>query len=251
MKFFTTFLLLISFFHLCGQNLILKDKEGNLVNNDSVEIVFYPGQHHGWVEITAEIYIENTSTDTLEVGFRKVQYDTAKAHEYHSFCFAGSCYDSSTYIAPFPTYIYPGETDSSFSGHFRFDDILHQAGKYVVSYHFYNVNDSSDTAMVYVVYNTLNQVSIKETLGNIVLLNAFPNPTTDRITISCETSDIGKNYSLIITNVFGQCMYQQKLHQSSKTITIDTKNWETGMYLFAIMEDNRHLISKKITIIKK
>jgi hypothetical protein len=94
MKSFITFILLIPSFYLCGQNLILKDKEGNHVNNDSVEVIFYPGQYHGWVEITSEIFIENIGNDTLEVGFRKVQYDTAKAHEYHSFCFAGSCYDS-------------------------------------------------------------------------------------------------------------------------------------------------------------
>ncbi|MDY0015677.1 MAG: hypothetical protein RBS13_05655, partial [Bacteroidales bacterium] len=59
MKSFITFILLISSLCLCGQNLILKDKEGNHVNNDSVEVIFYPGQYHGWVEITSEIFIEN------------------------------------------------------------------------------------------------------------------------------------------------------------------------------------------------
>ncbi|MBP7102306.1 MAG: T9SS type A sorting domain-containing protein [Bacteroidales bacterium] len=248
MKSFITFILLIPSFYLCGQNLILKDKEGNHVNNDSVEVIFYPGQYHGWVEITSEIFIENIGNDTLEVGFRKVQYDTAKAHEYHSFCFAGSCYDSSTYVAPFPTYIYPGKIDSSFSGHFRFDDILHQAGKYVVSYHFYNVNDSLDTAMVYVVYNTLNQVSIEESFGNIFTLNAFPNPTTDRITIAYDMPAIEKNYSLVITNVCGQCVYKQALQTTTKVINIDTKGWSSGLYFYGIVEDTKCIITKKFLI---
>lgn len=248
MKSFITFILLISSFYLCGQNLILKDKEGNHVNNDSVEVIFYPGQYHGWVEITSEIFIENIGNDTLEVGFRKVQYDTAKAHEYHSFCFAGSCYDSSTYVAPFPTYIYPGKIDSSFSGHFRFDDILHQAGKYVVSYHFYNVNDSLDTAMVYVVYNTLKQVSIEESFGNIFTLNAFPNPTTDRITIAYDMPAIEKNYSLVITNVCGQCVYKQALQTTTKVINIDTKGWSSGLYFYGIVENTKCIITKKFLI---
>ena len=229
MKSFITFILLIPSFYLCGQNLILKDKEGNHVNNDSVEVIFYPGQYHGWVEITSEIFIENIGNDTLEVGFRKVQYDTAKAHEYHSFCFAGSCYDSSTYVAPFPTYIYPGKIDSSFSGHFRFDDILHQAGKYVV-------------------YNTLNQVSIEESFGNIFTLNAFPNPTTDRITIAYDMPAIEKNYSLVITNVCGQCVYKQALQTTTKVINIDTKGWSSGLYFYGIVEDTKCIITKKFLI---
>lgn len=250
-RFITILILLFISFTFYGQNLVLKDKNGKQVNNDTVEVIFYPGQYHGWVEITSEIFIENTSVDTLEVGFRKVQYNPTKAFEYHSFCFAGFCVDSSTYVAPFPTYIYPRKTDSSFSGHFRFDDILHEPGTYLVSYHFYNINDSLDTAMVYVVYNTLNQVSIKESLGSIAILNAFPNPATDRITIVYEMPGIGENYSLIVANVFGKCMYQKSLHQASEIITIDTKNWGIGMYLFAITEDNRCLISKKFTIIEK
>jgi len=247
-RFITILIFLFVSFTFYGQNLVLKDKNGKQVNNDTVEVIFLPGQYHGWVEITAEIYIENTSVDTLEVGFRKVQYNPTKEQEYHSFCFAGFCVDSSTYIAHFPAFIPPGVIDSSFSGHFRFDDLLHEPGTYLVSYHFYNIKDNLDTAMVYVIYNTLNQVSIEESLGNIAMLNAFPNPTTDRITIAYDMPCIRDNYSLIITNVCGQCVYKQALQTTSKVINIDTKGWSSGLYFYGIVKDTKCIIAKKFII---
>lgn len=250
-RFITILIFLFVSFTFYGQNLVLKDKNGKQVNNDTVEIVFYPGQYHGWTEITAEIFIENTSLDTLEVGFRKVQYNPTKEQEYHSFCFAGFCVDSSTYIAPFPAFIPPGVIDSSFSGHFRFDDLLHEPGTYLVSYHFYNIKDSLDTAMVYVIYNTLNQVSIEDGVTNNTRLHVFPNPAIEQITLDYQFPYNAKHCVLIVANMFGQCIYKQHLLHKNEIINIDTKNWVTGMYSIAIIQENRCLMFKKFTIIEK
>lgn len=241
-------LLLGSSLYLCGQNLVLRDKEGNQVNNDTIEVVFYPTQNHGWTEITSEIYIENTSNDTLEVGFRKVQYNPIKEQEYHSFCFAGFCVDSSTYIAPFPTYILPGKIDSSFSGHYRFDDLLHEPGTYLVSYHFYNVNDSLDTAMVYVMYNTLNQLDIVENTNDLYVTKVFPNPAVEEISVSYRLPHTDKNYLLLVTNFSGQCIYKQILPQESEIARINTREWASGIYFYSIVKENVCIIAKKFIV---
>jgi hypothetical protein len=246
----STLLCLIFSYNLYSQHLILRDKEGKQVNNDTVEVLFYPTGNHGWTEITSEIYIENTTDDTLAVGFRKVQYNPIKAQEYHSFCFAGFCFDSSTYIAPYPTIILPKTIDSSFSGHYRFDDLLHEPGTYLVSYQFYNVNDSLDTATVYVIYNTLHQVEIEENTAEISNLNAFPNPAIDQITIAYQLPNNSEDYYLFVTNVFGQCIYQQSLHQEKEAININTKGWTSGMYVYRIVRNNKTIVGKKFLIKK-
>lgn len=235
---------------LFSQHLILRNKEGKQVNNDTVEVVFYPTQNHGWTEISSEIYIENTTDDTLKVGFKKVQYNPIKEQEYHSFCFAGSCFDSSTYVAPYPTIIFPEAIDSSFSGHYRFDDLLHEPGTYLVSYHFYNWDDSTDTAMVYVIYNTLHQLEIKKNTTENILLNAFPNPAVDKISINYKLPQNENEYFLIVINVSGQTICKERLSQEIETITINTDTWVSGCYLCCLVKDNILLIEKKFMVVK-
>jgi hypothetical protein len=234
-----------------AQSLVLKDAGGNIVNGDTIEVVFHPGTDHGWTELKVEFYLKNISNDTLETGFKKKEF-TRKSDEYHSFCFAGNCVDSSTYISPYHAIIAPGRTDSSFSGHFRFDDTLHVPNKCLVSYTFYDVNNTSDSAIVYVIYNTLYQSGVAEYVkANVFLSDAMPNPANEILNFNYQLFNTASSHQtyLIISNNLGECQQKQLLTQDIGSISISTINWKPGIYYYSIVNGNAVLAYHKCIVI--
>jgi hypothetical protein len=236
---------------LNAQNLILKDVGGNVVTGDTIDVVFLPGPDHGWTELTVEVFLKNISNDTLEAGLKKKEF-TRKFDEYHSFCFAGNCVDSSTHTSPYHAMIVPGGVDSSFSGHFRFDDLLHVPNKCLVSYTFYNVNNPADSAIVYVSYNTMLQSGVSDySSNNAFLSNAFPNPVNDFLNFNYNLLNTisSKQAYLVISNTLGQCQRKQLLTEDIGSISINTSDWKPGVYYYSILSGNVRLAYHKCIII--
>jgi len=69
----------------------------------------------------------------------------------------------------------------------------------------------------------------------------FPNPASDKITIQ-SSSVINK---VVIINCVGQVMYKES--HNSNLINIKTENYNPGIYIIQIVNDNK-IISKKIMI---
>lgn len=244
---------LILFFStsLNAQSIILKDVDGKTVNGDTIEVVFHPSANHGWTELTFYTFLKNISNDTLEVGFKKKEFNL-QTDVYHSFCFAGSCFDSSTHVAPYNAIIPPADIDSSFSGHFRFDDLLHFKNKSLVSYTFYNVNNTVDSAVVYVIFNTLLQSWVdKSSKANVYLSKAFPNPVKESININYNLINIDQKLQpyLIISNSLGEIQQKQLLSLSRGSVSINTISWKPGLYYYFIMKGNVLLAGDKCMII--
>jgi len=236
---------------LNAQSIIIKDLDGKTVTGDTLEVVFHPGVDHGWTELTSRVFLKNVSNDSLEVGFKKKEFNL-QADEYHSFCFAGNCVDSSTHVSPFHAIIAPGGIDSSFSGHFRFDDLLHVKNRCLVSYTFYNVKNTGDTAIVYVIYNTMLQTGVDESSKpNVFLSNSFPNPVNESLNInySLKNTVYSSQTFLFISNTLGEFLKKQLLTQESGSLSINTVNWKPGMYYYFIFCGNVPIAFNKCIII--
>ena len=236
---------------LNAKSLILKDIGGNIVTGDTIDVVFYPGTDHGWTELKVEVFLKNISNDTLEAGFKKKEF-TRKSDEYHSFCFAGNCVYSSTYISPYHAIITPGVVDSSFSGHFRFYDTLHMPNKCLVSYTFYNVNNTADSSIVYVSYNTMHQLGVNDhSTTNVILSNALPNPANEILYLNYRLLNTVSSHQtfMIISNSLGECLRKQLLTQDIGSLTIHTIDWKPGIYYYFIISGNVQLTYNKCIII--
>jgi len=243
-------LLLIFSTGLYAQNLVLIDMNENIVTADTIEVVFHPGPDHGWTELKFEVLLKNISIDTIEVGLKKNEF-TKTFDEYHSFCFGGNCVDSSTHISPYHAIIPPGKTDSSFSGHFRFDDLLHVPNNCLVSYTFYNINNPSDSAFVYVNYNTLNQLGIHDNdSSNIFLSDAWPNPVNEMLIFNYRLINTVSKLPtyMILLNASGKCLHKQILTQNIGSISINTIDWKAGIYYYFILCGNVISAYKKCLI---
>jgi PKD repeat protein len=73
------------------------------------------------------------------------------------------------------------------------------------------------------------QVSVQEHVGEKVLW-AYPNPTSNRVTIGCSTFVIG----YVLTDLFGKEVMHENV-SSSKTIEIDLQSLASGMYQLRVL----------------
>lgn len=69
----------------------------------------------------------------------------------------------------------------------------------------------------------------------------YPNPATDILYIQPVQS---KNFSVLITNLTGQIIYQNNINSSF--VSINLKNYKPGIYLLRIDEGNQSFVSKII-----
>lgn len=238
---------------LPGQSLKLLDKSGKDITGDTLMVVFNPGTEHGWTELSIAIYIKNTSNGLLSIGSKKTEFNI-QPDEYHSFCFAGFCFDSSTFISPFNSDVKSGELDSSFSGHYRFDDLLHIPNECLVAYTFFNTNNTADSAIVYVIYNTkIHPVGLQkfaEPIKNSVLV--WPSPNTNILNIRYDLIPVNIDNKPIIQiiNSLGEIIVSQILENNKGLISFETNTWKEGIYYYTFSGDYLNIKPGKFIVLK-
>jgi hypothetical protein len=86
-------------------------------------------------------------------------------------------------------------------------------------------------------------VHINEDILSVTELTAetklYPNPTTGQFTVE------GANVARVeVYNLVGQ-----KVHEAEgKTVSIDATNWNKGIYLVNIIEENGAVVTKKLVV---
>ncbi len=236
---------------LNAQSLKLKDQSGKDVAGDTLAVVFHPGPNHGWTELSIFIYPLNISDSALTVGLKKTEYNM-HFDEYHAFCFGGSCYDSTTFVSPYNIFLESGKMDSSFSGHYRFDDLLHMPNECLVAYTFFNANNTADSAIVYVNYNTkLHLVGIQNHLeSNKISSKAWPNPANEMLYMNYQfNTNVFSNYlTIIISNSLGEIICKQIISPNNNIVSFETKDWSPGFYYYSVVSGNGSIPTGKFVI---
>lgn len=228
---------------------LMDESEINDITGDTVTVQFVPGIYHGWTEISIYIHAKNISSKSIELGAKKTEFSIA-ADEYHSFCFAGNCFDSSTFISPYTEIVPADVMDSSFSGHFYFDDLLHKPKVSLVAYTFYDVNNPSDSSIVYVQYNTMITIGIEANpWSSTSLFTAAPNPAYNIINFNykMDKSLIG-HARFIITNNIGTQVLEQKINENNFEISLDIGKWASGIYFYTIIDGNNKIKTNKFIV---
>ncbi len=228
---FATLLALTMAYAADAQNIILRDGSGNIVNGDTIEVSPQFVQKPPYTTINAKFYVQNNTGVSMNLGAKKAEHSTDPDAD-HGFCFYQYCYPSSVYIAPDVVQLFPAAIDSSFKGVYVYLESNHTPGKYLVSYTLFNNDNPADSAIVYVLYNTIPSATgiVSATLQNSS--HIYPNPARDIINI---TSPHKMNGLLTITNSMGAVVYRQTL-VDARTSSIAISNWAAGMYYYDVKE---------------
>ena len=218
------------FLGIQAQSLVLKNRNtGKTITNDT--IVVQSTDNGGWVgaeSLDMLINVVNPSGSKLEVGAKKIEYETMQTDVKHTICFAGQCYDVGTFDSPTHAEITAGTSDSSFLAHYLFDNTVHKRGINHVAYMFYDVKNTSNAAIVYVTYNTVVTVSAPAFIKNSATV--FPNPAKDILTI-VNLPNVSTNIALY--NLLGNKLMQVKT-SGEKAYSMPVCDLTKGVYFLDV-----------------
>lgn len=227
------FIILVSFVAalqcLQAQSLRVKNFANHQVIKDTVYI--QSTDNGGWVgaeSLDIRLIIENISSNTLEVGARKIEHEKLQADVEHTICFAGQCYDTGTFESTSHLTMSTGTSDSLFTGHYLFDNKVHVRGINHIAYEFYDVNNPSDSIVVNVVYNTVVALGVKD--YDKTLLNAFPIPAKEQINISGLPP---QKTTVILYDLQGRKIYHAQTN-GEVLYTIPVFGFANGMYVMDV-----------------
>ncbi len=233
---FVTLLTLTIAYTADAQNIIIRDGAGNIVNSDTVEVSPQFVQKPPYTTINAKFYAQNNTGVNINLGAKKAEHRT-DPDAAHAICFETQCFTPNVYVAPVTVPLAPMGIDSSFKGSYLYLDSNHTPGKYLVSYTLFNNNNPADSAIVYVLYNTIPSTTgiASATLQNNISI--YPNPARDAINI---TSPHKMNGMLTITNGIGAVVYRQTINDA-QTTNIATNNWATGVYHYNLQSEKERV----------
>lgn len=192
-----------------------------------------------WVEIT------NVSEDYYSLRIRQKTIQLA-ADATLGFCF-GLCYVGDA--TSNPSTIAPGETLSHDNEKALHITYTNAPGVTEAKYTLFNSDAYAepDTNVLYVVINSPS-VGIAKTSSSAVLLNAYPNPATEQVTIEYNFPNQSSSSSFVLKNMMGVVVLEEELSQKTDKIEINLSNIPRGLYFYSIENNGKAVLAKKLIV---
>ncbi|MDZ4758698.1 MAG: T9SS type A sorting domain-containing protein [Bacteroidota bacterium] len=212
-----------------AQSLKLRNLATGQIITDTV--IIQSTDNGGWVgaeSLDLAIIVENVGLGLIEVGARKIEYEQLQSNVQHTICFAGQCYDVSTFESTFHAAIAKGSNDSSFLAHYLFDNKVHVRGINHIAYVFYDVNNPNDSSVVQVIYNTVVVLGVTQEIAKYSIV-AYPNPAKDILYLS--GMQIGKE-SIIMFDILGNKVYQTNTDETAMSVPLSAL--AKGVYILSV-----------------
>lgn len=215
-----------------AQSILIKNKAGNTVNNDTITV--YPEfvQKPPYTLIHAYFHVQNVGTGTITTRAKKTELSLTPGAE-HAICYAGMCYTTNIFVSPLTVTLTPSQSDSTFSGSYRYLASSITPND-LVAYTVFDENNTADSAIVYVRYLPAPTSVQTQTVKPAFAVKAYPNPATAIINFSCDTYSSG---TLYFTNALGQVIYKLELSNNHRA-TINTTQWQSGIYYYSFYTDS-------------
>jgi hypothetical protein len=225
----------------------ISENGNNVVANGTVHAVTSASSN-------TKVYFDVKNTSGATKSYKAKRYDvslntvastTAEAY----FCFAGSCYGSSTYTAG-TLILNAGQRASELSGSYNMLiadlDEASAVGISIVKYSFINVNTISDSVQVTIAYN--QPAGIHETNNVISSFELSPNPVNESATIKINSAKAidGK---FLIYNALGAVVNEKtvSLNEGKNKIDFSAETLSSGIY-FASLKFGNTTTTKKFVV---
>lgn len=88
----------------------------------------------------------------------------------------------------------------------------------------------------------------EETLTNNPQTVVYPNPANEVLNINFELSTGAEKAEIAIFNTIGQVVYQNTVNAESKAMKIDVRNFEKGLYVIKIVDNQGNTQNQKVVI---
>jgi hypothetical protein len=93
-------------------------------------------------------------------------------------------------------------------------------------------------------------MSASENFLSDLILEAIPNPASDRLNIIFNPFDLPQNTQLLIFNMYGQVLERQNITNHQNSIEFDISKYSSGMYYYGLISQGKFIGIKKLIIAK-
>ena len=194
---------------------------------------------------TYYIDIENTTSQILNILV--LRNDIQLLHGATTqFCIGENCWTGNA--SEYPQTINAGENYSHAAyGDQAFHIFYNPNGNYGVSLLRFAIFDITNPAISTVFYLRLDNTQSIQNNNNSETLNAYPNPTSNRVTIEHNlNSNYGKT-ELVIRNITDSVLYSNPINGSSKT-NVSLEDFSAGIYFYSIENQGKTIATKKLIV---
>ena len=192
------------------------------------------------VDIASSIKVRNLQTQTLNIVCQKNVISQPQGGTNY-FCWAGTCYSSSTDISPGTTTIVGGEISDEFSGHFNAPGCGTCSA--VVEYCFYPDTDPQDQSCITITYDGTGATSIIDK-AFIAVSEFYPNPAKEIVYIDYY---LNKPAILIVMDVLGNEVRRVGLSEIGLQ-RVDISDFSRGIYFGNLLVNNELATIKKLVV---
>ena len=232
-------LLSLSFsaFTLFSQSITVEPHEKNVNTNNSTSIAD---------DLGTDIKVKNISNNTISIKVsRQVISATAGSENY--FCWQ-TCFLPTTSVSPNAiTFTSQHESINDFQVHFENNDIVPASAS--IKYCAFDANNESDSACTIVNFSILGTgvISVEDDFNNVFFSEFHPNPTSSTafLDYNLMPNDIAE---VIISNILGKIIHQQKLENQNGTLKFDVSNTKSGLYFANIIVNNELKTMKRLVV---
>ena len=105
----------------------------------------------------------------------------------------------------------------------------------------------SSTGKTYFTKTKVGNLSIENTSLAVSSISIYPNPAVDFVTISIQSDKVLNNVDITVFSVTGSIIYQTRENFTGQNLVqIPVKNWQKGMYLVRVGNDENASIKRLI-----
>ena len=215
---------------------------GNVLQ-DTLEITIPSDQENDelvWIDIT------NNSESAYSLQVRKEIISLAP-DAFIGFCLNGQCLSGDTSVrynmAPGKTLSHSANGDTAF--HIQ---CASTPGVSIARFTFYNTNDRDDKkVLIFKVTQQSPPEGIKQFSASAVSLQAYPNPATEKVTITYNIEN-QSSPAFVLKNMMGVTVLEEPLYQKSDKMDINVSELPRGLYFYSVTDNGKAVLTKKLIV---
>ena len=227
-----------------SQSLQIFDKSENYLPNDTNIYVW--GDSSYATVMSVKFNVKNISAASVSFKVKKIIVDTISGSENY-FCFGIHCSLSSVYVSPDVATVAPGAMDTTFSGDYRPKG---HRGESVITYVFFNIANSDDSAWVVVHFNATPSVINESTLLKAEVSNPYPNPAINYTSFNYSFPENTIHAQFILRNILGYPIKEIEIDNPKGKLLINTTDIKSGIYFYSFFVDDNLILTKKLIVVR-
>ncbi len=188
--------------------------------------------------------ITNISSSSKDVSVQRTVNNLFSGHNSY-FCWV-QCYSSQTSLAPDNVTLNPGDNTDIFRGDLETFAI---SGISVVSYCFFDVNNTSDSVCVDYIYDATTGIA-DIPAGKNYISKAYPNPASEFTQFYINLNKGVKNAQVKIFNMLGAEVKSVQVTDARNTLKVNISNLKGGIYFYSLFIDGKSTSTGKLMVTK-